>query len=43
MINSRAAELRELIALKQELSRMYREAGAVRSNEPALAALVQKR
>jgi hypothetical protein len=32
-----AAELRELIALKQELNRMYREAGAMRSNEPALA------
>jgi hypothetical protein len=31
-----AAELRELIALKQELNRMYREVGAMRSNEPAV-------
>lgn len=28
-----AAELRELIALKQELNRMYRETGTAGSNE----------
>jgi hypothetical protein len=38
-----AAEPRELIALKQELNRMYRETGVVRSNEPAPAPPMQER
>jgi hypothetical protein len=38
-----AAELRELIALKQELNRMYRETGAVRSSEQALAPPAEER
>jgi flagellar biosynthesis/type III secretory pathway ATPase len=37
-----AAELRELIALKQELNRMYREGGAMRSNEPAVPPPMQE-
>lgn len=37
-----AAELRELIALKQELDRMYREAGAMRSNEPPVPLPIQQ-
>ena len=38
-----AAELRELIALKQELNRMYRETGVVRSNGQALAPPTEER
>jgi len=38
-----AAELRELIALKQELNRMYRETGAGRSIELAQAPPAQER
>jgi hypothetical protein len=38
-----AAELRELIALKQELNRMYRETGAASSNEQAMGPSTQER
>ncbi len=33
-----AAELRDLISLKQELNRMYRETGVARSNDSGLGA-----
>jgi hypothetical protein len=38
-----AAELSQLIALKQELNRMYRETGTLRLNDPALVPSLQDR